>query len=746
MRRHQGTVVDIAVVLVTMTAILSIFDDTFADRTYLVAGLVPVALLLLLSLVARRFHEGGWWYFLSALVLFSPLGALAALREPGPFLVPTTDSLTRVLVESVSAPTTLVSTVPPVDPSGQVMLVPFLIGFLATTAAAWLALGTTRPLAPVVPLVLALVATIPLGVLVPSLLVPRGIFLVLLLLAWAAIRARRRETLAGDPRGSMVAAVTSVVTVAMVSGLAGLVVPDRDESDRKLIRGQDNTSLVSGAAGSVVPAQARAGDKLLKVSGLPEGRRLRFAALDLYDGDGWVPAEESPGSDGYGTYKRIGQEVAPLRSGTTAVVRVQMRPGYASDWLPMLGELTSIDLDWNPGRTEVSDIRYNQATSSALVLGGVDVRDTYSFESVVGEVAFTRRDPTREPSDDQRQPLGAFLDPLLRPFDREELLPLERVLLLARYLRVNGTVRLVDDFDQSSTALGQRMLGSRAVTGSPFQYSALMALGASRLGVAARMVTGAEPGRSGVVDYGDVTTWVELQFADGSWRPLDLQRYLGTRVAREGQELPATLDPTDFVEDQLDDAARGADKEIRLPDGTNPDGTLVDPPVSPWRILAGAVALGSGSALLALVLVPVIKGLRRRRRRTAGGWSGVYVNGWQEVLDAARDRGTPVPEAWSRVAQARQLGAGLDLARQADAAVFAPGPGGADDGRAFWDACLGLRGELLAQADRRHRWWALFNPASLLAEWARRRGGEPSGVVQVRHEDRGARRQQPAGA
>ncbi len=115
------------------------------------------------------------------------------------------------------------------------------------------------------------------------------------------------------------------------------------------------------------------------------------------------------------------------------------RPGYDTDWLPLLGELTSIDLGWNPGATDVSDVRYNQATGSAVVLGGVDTRDAYSFESVVGEDAVTRRDPTRDPSADQRQPAGAFLDDLLGPFDRDELLPLERVLLLARYLRSSGT-------------------------------------------------------------------------------------------------------------------------------------------------------------------------------------------------------------------------------------------------------------------------------------------------------------------
>ena len=194
MTRTRGSVVDVVVVVAVMTAILSIFDDTFADRSYLVAGLVPVVLLLGVALVARRLPEGGWWYFLIALLLFLPLGAVAALREPGPFLVPGVDTMTTVLVQSVSAPTTLVSTVPPVEASGEVVLVPFLIGFLATAAAGWLALGTSRAMAPVVPLVLALVATIPLGVLVPTLLVPRGVAVGVVLLAWAAHRARRRPS------------------------------------------------------------------------------------------------------------------------------------------------------------------------------------------------------------------------------------------------------------------------------------------------------------------------------------------------------------------------------------------------------------------------------------------------------------------------------------------------------------------------------------------------------------------------
>ena len=742
-RQSSGAWLDAAVILGLMAMILSIFDDTFADRSYLVAGLVPVVVLLALALVTSRMQEGGWWYALAGLVLFSPLGALAALREPGPFVVPTLDTMSGLLADSVGAPITLVSTVPPVDPTGEVMLVPFLIGFLATLPAAWLALGTSRPLAPVVPIALGLAATIPLGVLVPTLLVPRGIVVGIVLVAWGAVRARRREDVTGTARGSAAATTTAVLTVALVSGVVSLLVPDVDQSDRVLLSGDDNTPLLAGA--SLLPPEREGFRLLLKATGVPEGRRLRFAVLDVYDGERWVPAEESPGSGGYGTFKRIGQEVAPLHPGRTVVVRIRMQPGYAGDWLPMLGELTSIDLEWNPGRTEVSDLRYNQATASALVVGGVDTRDAYSFESVVADDAFTRRDATREPDDAQRQPLGAFLDELLLPFARDELLPLERVLLLARYLRTNGTALEGLDNAQTPADLGRGMLGSRHLAGTPHQYSALMALGASRLGVPARVVTGARPGRRGLVHNVDVGSWVELQFADGTWRPLDPERYVGAHEADAGS-VDELLPADEFVKNQVAQASKGEDDEIRPPDGsTNPDGSRADEPRPAWQVILGAALALVAMAVLALLLVPLVKAVRRRRRRRTSSWSGGFVAAWQEVLDTARDRGTPVPEGWSRVAQASALGVGLDLARRADVAVFAPGRP-TDAAADYWQACQDLRRGLLATTDRRHRWWSYVNPASLAAGWARHRSGEVSAARQVRHEDRGSGREQPTRA
>ena len=145
-----------------------------------------------------------------------------------------------------------------------------------------------------------------------------------------------------------------------------------------------------------------------------------------------------------------------------------------------------------------------------------------------------------------------------------------------------------------------------------------------------------------------------------------------------------------------------------------------------------------------LVLVPLAKVVRRGRRRRTSSWSGRWVAAWQEVVDGARDRGTPVPEGWSRVAQATALGEGVELARRADAAVFAPGTT-SDDPAQYWQQCQDLRRELLVSASRRRRLWSYVNPASLLAGWARRRSTVGS-VAQVSDEDRGARRQQPTGA
>lgn len=743
-REWRGDCVDGVVLLGAIGLVLTLLDESFWSRDYLVAGLVPVIVLLGLAWAIRRVRDSVWVYSLVAILAYAPLGALVALHRPGPWIVPTVDTMNRVLGETFAAPRLFADTLPPVEASGTLLLLPYAIGFGAAMPAAWLALATRRPIAPTVPVVAALAATIPLAVLVPDHYILRGVVLTVVLVTWAAGRARRAEALVGDRRSGVLGTVAAVLVVAVVAGLVSWLVPDNDQTDRvRLDPSRSEVTATSAADSVILPSLGNA--TLFRVTGAPPGARLRFGALDLYDGSAWVPADESPGAGPGGTFRRLGAEIEPLHAGPRVKVRVRIRPGYVSEWLPMLGELTSLDLDYTDGRTQLADVRYNQYSSSAVVLGGVNPRDDYTFVSVLTDDDYRATDPTMTATEDQRQPEGAFLDQFLVPFDRPELAPLQRVLLMARYLRFNGEVRLSGTSSQKPVDLGLRLMGSRRIVATPFQYSAVTALGASRLGVPARVVVGAEPGRRGIVDQGDVVSWVELQLADGTWRTLEPDLYTGVHPYREDELDGELLGAGGWVDQELD----LDESEIKIPKGADielsPD-AVFEEPTHRWRTV-GVVAAGLlGLALLLWLAVPVMKLSRRVVRRRTSSWSGMYVNGWQEVLDAARDRGTPVPDGWSRVAQARALGVGLELARRADAAVFAPTAGSLEDRRDFWGACLDLRRDLVVQAAARRRWWALFNPASLLAGWARRRTGEQSGSAQVGHEDRGARREQPTGA
>ncbi|CAM3494555.1 DUF3488 and transglutaminase-like domain-containing protein [Nocardioides zeicaulis] len=733
-----ASLADAAVTLGSIALVLTLLDESFWSRDYLVAGLVPVVFLLALAWLARRSPEGVWLYLLGAVVAYAPLGALAALRRPGPWIVPGLDTMNRVLGDTWAAPRLFVSTLPPVDASGSVMLLPYALGFLTALPAAWLALGTRRPLAPGVAVLAGLAATIPLAVLVPDHYVLRGVVLTVVLVVWAAVRSRRNESLqslGGATRSGIVATLVAAVLVAGVSGLVGLLASDDDQTDRIRLE-PAGAAVASDALDSLVtPSAGRA--ELLKVIGVPDGERIRFGALDTYDGQAWVPADQSPGAGPAGSFRRLSEQVAPLHPGREVGVRVQVRPAYVSDWLPTFGELTSLRLESTDGRTQLADVRYNQASSSALVQGGVNPRDDYTF-TAVPPPGLREGDPTMEPTDDQRQPEGAFLDQFLEPFDRAELAPLRRVLLMARYLRLNGEVRLSGTSSQDPVDLGLRLMGARHIVATPFQYSAVTALAASRLGVPARVVVGAAPGRGGRVSQSDVLSWVELQFADGTWRTLEPSRYTGVHP---------------YTEDESDDVvSAGAwvtreleidEDEVKIPKGADidlPADAVIEERRGPWETAGLGLAAAGGLVLLAWAAVPAAKAVRRRRRASAGS-PALHVHAWQEVLDTARDLGSPVPEGWSRLAQARSLGVDPALARRADGVVFAPVPAPEEEARRYWADCAEARAILLDQAGPRRRLWSHLNPASLLAGRARRRAARASGSRGVGDEDRRARRQ-----
>lgn len=731
MKRIAPGLVDGVFILVLLLLVLSILDDSYAGRTHLLIGLLPAVLLLGLALLLQRRERWVWTYLIVVLLAYAPLGAVLALREPGPYVVPTLDTLGRVLGESFLAPMDLVNTLPPVDPSGSVALVPYAIGYVAAVAAVALALGTRHPVLPAVPVLAALTCTVPLGVLVPSHLVARGIAIGIVLVAWTAHRALRLDPMMRGSHGGLGRQVLAVMVIVAVSAGAAVMFPDRNEVDRVLLRGEGDAEVATASNG--MPRRVTNRDELLRARGIPVGMPIRFATLDQYDGSAWTAAETSPGTDGFGTFRRIGTSVDAVNSGETLRVDVRIRPGYSSEWLPLIGELTSLELDYTDGRSQLSDVRYNQATGSALVVGGVDPRDRYTFTAVLPPSSWSDGLPMATADAEQRQPRGVFLDRFLGPFRVDGLEPTDQLQLLMGFLKENGAVRLTGSSSQKPVDLGLRLLGPERIVASPHQYTAVVALAASRLGVPARVVIGAMPDRRGIVRYDSVLSWVELQAADGTWRTVPPEEYTGQQTLADVESKPAA---GGWVKDQVE-----KDK-IRIPKGapvTLPEGTEIVEEPSPWGIVA-FVLLGI-LVLLALLwaCVPLLKGVRRRRRRAAPAWSGQYVGGWQEVVDLARDRGTPVPEHLGRVPQARLLGRGEDLAREADDAVFAPTPASQAERDDFWLRSQDLRRELVSELSVWARLRTSFNPASLWSSWERRRDERRSGRKQVRDEDRRAR-------
>ena len=82
--------------------------------------------------------------------------------------------MSRVLGDTFVAPRLFVSTLPPVEASGTLMLLPYAIGFAAAAACRLAGARDPAAVAPAVPLVAALGATIPVAVLVPDHYIARG--------------------------------------------------------------------------------------------------------------------------------------------------------------------------------------------------------------------------------------------------------------------------------------------------------------------------------------------------------------------------------------------------------------------------------------------------------------------------------------------------------------------------------------------------------------------------------------------
>jgi len=731
-RLPAASSVDLALLLALSATALAGLATTYTGMSFFVVGMTG----LLLGAGLARLASALRWPFVAPVVLavaaFFLLGGALCLRSQHAAL-PTPRTWGLLTDQLLFGWKDLLTTLPPLDGSGPLLVLPWAIGLATGVLGMLLAQVRSGPawfaaLLPLLAPASLLAAVILLGVDEPQSLWLQGVVFGGLALAWLGLRARRLSA----PLHGRSGHVSRLVAAGALVGLAGLLAlpigswAAGGDDARLILREHVEPPFDIGQYASPLssfrryvkveePDPVNLYDKrLFTVDGVPAGSRVRFASLDAYDGVVW--------GAGNGSFQRVSSEIHNPVQGEEVEVTVHLDEGYSGVWLPTVGALQS--LRFTEGNTEAASesFRYNLATSTAVVPAGLREGDSYTFTAVQPDDRLTPGSPPSTVTSNVTQ-AAAFVDTQAVQWSAGESDAMKRVFAIADHLRREGKysdgvapAERIYHPGHHVHRLAEEFVNAPIMVGNDEQYAALMALLVNRVPVPARVVMGAVLPEGGEVFGRDVSAWVEVQVADGSWRTLPTDAFMdydkpAEQQPRTEEQLsgmmvppPAPIPPPSTAGEQTDAELNARSRR----NGTDDDG-------GGW--LPGwvrAVLVYAGLPLLVLAglagAVVGAKALRRRRRRTHERVSARFVGGWRELVDHARDLGASIPSVGTRREQAVLLPAGAPpLAREADAHVFGPRPPQEDAAAAYWKAVEFERRSMSSTVPRARRWLAAVN-------------------------------------
>jgi transglutaminase-like putative cysteine protease len=727
MTRRPGWVVVDIVALMSLVGLAVVgLSTTFSGWGFLVVAEIACALGILVALATSRLP-------LAVLAAAGPLGAIlfggpVALRASGfGYGVPDGQTLSDVMQGTGTAWEELLTTLPYVDLAGPPALVPFLLGYLGGVLGGAIALRSRTAAGPVLPLLAVLVAVLLLKRPGDGLLAWHPVGFAIAAVAWVALRGleftpERSVDIQGNANGrvlrglvaSLVVGAALLVAVPLTSGTASSgdslrgrsgSLPDVAQLDSPLRNFRAYTEQEEDSLDNLH-------DKLLlTVTGAPSGSRLRLLTLDRYDGTSWTPGNNTMTGTANDRYLRMDTLVENKTSGRPVRIQIGVKKAYKSAWVPTIGSLTSLRFLYTDAEEMRNELRYDLATSTAVLPFGLKSGDDYEFTTILPS---DRLDRTM-----QAWPVPVLAvfgtrsaDRMIKPVLESPVSPMRKVFALAKYLRENGRYSNGSGPGEEQYRAGhdeerlfKDFLLSRRMVGDDEQYAAAMAVLANRVGVSARVVVGAVVPRSGRVRGSDVEAWVEVRVADGTWRTLPTEQFMSHRPPQQSMPpAPLPVAPAAAADAQPPEPSEpeiARKKKAREEAEANRRGVVV-------RLLPGVVPL-----LLALV-VPLTKLARRTLRRRRGRPSDRMAGAWRELVDHARDLGIPVKVHASRPAQARVLARAGPLSRQGDDGVFALEEPEEATVVAYWEQVMRERRALGEGRSRVRRWWAPFNPVTLV--------------------------------
>lgn len=502
--------------------------------------------------------------------------------------------------------------------------------------------------------------------------------------------------------------------------------------------------------------------ELFTISGLPAGTPIRLAAMDDFDGVVWNVSGEG-GPEGSGAFRRIGDQLQPDARGKTheLLVEVHEVPG---PWLPTVGWLSELNFAASTATGQRGEVRYNDATGTAILPQGIPVGTKYRLKTVIPEAI------------DDEELTSARVGPVVLPepqnvpdsvlttasdATREASTPLAIARALEQYLQregwfSNGQVTSGDypSLAGHGTSRIISLFTSDIMVGNDEQYASAMALMGRAVGLPTRVVLGFIPEQSADAAVGeilddvtvagaDVHAWVEIQFAGEGWVPF--------YPTPDESKTPQEDTPQDTHESQPQnlqppipppDEVTPPDQDIERP---QTEDTLDDDPGMGNLILW--LAVGGGLLLLVLLLLaPALlimgaKWLRRKRRRTAAHPVDRVTGGWDELVDYTLDLNgeateprreltrselsaelVQIAQEISDPARAPEVTSGVrSLARGADFAVFGPEEFTDSQASSYWGEVEQVRRGIRAGVSGKRRRRARWNRASLKYRRSERR-------------------------
>ncbi|TKV28022.1 transglutaminase domain-containing protein [Arthrobacter sp. NamB2] len=746
------------------------FGPTFGgDARYLLAGLGGVLLGLGIAWIGRLLRWGLWsmtGVFLGTYLLLG--NALAAPQEAFLGFLPTLQSLRILILGIVLSWKDILTVADPVGTASGMLVVPFLAAMLCGVTAGTLAWRLRNPYWSMLPVLTMFVVGIAFGTQRESLPEVRGILLVAGAMAWLAYRrdiartdARTRVAInpaVTDPaaatagRNRRLALGAGIIATATVLTLAVSPVIAATE-DRKVLRDVVEPPVDLFAYPSPLTSfrkyvKDNADAVLFTVDGLPEGERVRLAAMDAYDGVVYNVNPQAAGNFArVGDAQQLGDVPDDLDGGTSAQLSFEIRD-YSGVWLPAGGELGGVQLGGPRAQELGRSLYYNDDARTALSTVGVQSGDTYEVNAVFPET-FSEEQLAQYGFADLTLPrvqndppviaakAGEYIGAVSEPIERARRL--EQVLSAQGFFS-NGKEDEAKSLPGHGAARMLSLLDAEQMVGDDEQYAVAMALMARKVNIPARVVMGFYPDWDEVGDTqgpleikgDDVHAWVEVAFDGVGWvafnptppednEPVPPQQQ--PKSSPKPQVLQPPPPPQEPAELPPDSAPEPQDAEEREKD-------LLDE-LAPYLAIIGAVLIPVVILLVPLLIIALLKRKRRKRREYEGMPAERVGGGWSELVSLATDLGAETNPRATRRESARDLGAAFPqsreattlLASRADAGIFAAGDPSEEEVRDYWrDVRTSLEG-MAGSVGFWKRQRARFSPRSLLRDADGRRRG-----------------------